>query len=65
MEWISVKDRLPDEYIDVLTYDQKNDRISDDYIIDLTPERKIWARCCSSDERQSNITHWMPILKKP
>lgn len=64
-EWISVKDRLPNEYKDVLTYNSKKDDIAIDYIIEMTDERSLWGRCSIDDEIQSNITHWMSLPKPP
>jgi len=56
MEWISVKDRLPEIGVEVLIYEpgcliQINFRDDDDY----------W----DCDGVVSRITHWMPLPKPP
>lgn len=61
MEWISVKDRLPEEGIKVLSYLENYDEYKIDYII-LFPE-PIWA--CVLERDQNTVTHWMPLHKSP
>jgi hypothetical protein len=55
--WISVKDRLPDEGRDVLTYD------GDNMLVEFIVNRgsySIWS--CNSED---DITHWMPLPEPP
>lgn len=64
-EWISVKDRLPDTFDDVLVY-------SNDCIISIawreTEKRKNgivgwhWNSYC---KRLGYVTHWMPLPEPP
>jgi len=48
--WISVKDRLPENYSHVLTYSAKEDYVP-----------YIWL----GDDRWNKITHWMPLPEPP
>ena len=71
MEWISVKDRLPEEYVKVLTidilhYDPPNYKI--DHIIhiredDTYQEQYIWG--CRLYDEQNDVSHWMPLPEPP
>ncbi len=60
-EWISVKDKLPDEGIKVLSYQSFSEEIRVDYII-CVPD-PIWA--CVLDREQNNVSHWMPLPSPP
>jgi len=64
MCWISVKDRLPEENMEVLTYSEKEYLV--DYIIyaDNVVKSYIWARELW-DDNSTNVTHWMKLPKKP
>ena len=54
-QWISVKDRLPDEYIDVLTYGA---RPSYDVVyINRLIDKNEWL--------YDGVTHWMPLPEPP
>jgi hypothetical protein len=60
MEWISVKDRLPEKEDDVLAYEFRGD-ISISYI-----SGNDWRNLESGwilDE--SHVTHWMPLPEPP
>lgn len=55
-EWISVKERLPEDYVDVLWYDP----------ISLQTMRvdmngALWR----ADFTNGSVTHWMPLPKPP
>lgn len=58
-EWISVKNRLPEEYKKVLSYNGYEMKI--DYIVNA-PE-PIWA--CQLAREENNVTHWMPLPESP
>lgn len=60
--WISVKDRLPEEGELVLIH-RSGERLSVDYMIDLSPEPPAWA--CILDDEFAKVTHWMPLPEKP
>lgn len=61
MEWISVKDKLPDEGVKVLSYLSSYDEYKIDYIIHA-PE-PIWA--CVLERDQNVVTHWMTLPNLP
>ena len=54
-EWISVKDRMPEKDIPVITYDKEGFMC-----IDIWKVNK-WAIAWFNDE----YTHWMPLPQKP
>ena len=61
-EWISVKDRLPESYEDVLVYDKYYGIIIPSY-----HDEKAFYR---EDENRSDVpllyvTHWMKLPEKP
>ena len=70
-EWISVKDRLPEEFDDVLIVTVSG-RISIAYLHSYNKENiidyKNWA---ITDSEEGNtipfvrVTHWMPLPKSP
>lgn len=73
-EWISVKDRLPEEGTQVLTYDSgsKNGAFEYrlDYIVLIWQEEgltdvpnPIWA--CGLVDDYNKVTHWMPLPSPP
>jgi hypothetical protein len=68
MEWISVKDRLPDEGVQVLTVDTTNPKYPEyrlDYIVvfDLPDQPYIWAR--RLEEEMDKVSHWMLLPEVP
>lgn len=66
MKWINVKDRLPEEGKEVLTYSKKTKKFLVDYIIEfknLNPPSYIWA--CRKEYEYLDITHWMPLSEPP
>lgn len=68
MNWISVKDRLPDEAVRVLVfldYPGKHE-VSIDYIVylsDTTDFGFIWA--CKLADEEGYVSHWMPLPEAP
>lgn len=67
MEWISVKDRVPDKYQDVLVYLTRGEidvryRLGEEYPDD--PD--VYNRYVWSDQGVANdISFWMPLPKPP
>jgi hypothetical protein len=59
MNWISVKDRLPDDYSDVLVYDY--DGMQYDIGWYDFEGYKGWVNTNMED----SITHWMPLPEPP
>lgn len=66
-EWISVKDRLPDDYVPVLVYvkhiDGKRTVVLVDHIISYTNGCKTWAEIDKT--WKYSATHWMPLPEPP
>lgn len=59
-EWISVKDRLPEPHIEVLTFDMGQfNHISVDCLDDIIDGNSFFAQAGGS------ITHWMPLPEPP
>jgi len=64
MEWISVKDRLPDSITDRFIVCLKNKMILEMYFSNITGSR--WFRLDLGDEVKGNpVTHWMEFPKPP
>lgn len=69
MEWISVKDRLPELETWVLAYSAKDDLIACSFTRIGNQHPIIWnllssgCGCCDSDLEE--VTHWMPLPDKP
>ncbi len=59
--WFSVKDKLPEEGVKVLSFSKFEKDIKVDYII-YAPE-PLWACRLLSDEIE--VTHWMHLPKPP
>ena len=71
MKWISVKERLPEEYVPVLAfgiYSMSGDQRSDEPIISLV-EYKGKNKDYWPQEYDAfgliKVTHWMPLPDKP
>lgn len=72
MEWISVKDRLPDFLTKVLCLDAKGEiviaKLATINASEDSNGKKInheWFERVSYQEYYENITHWMPLPEKP
>lgn len=68
MKWISVKERLPEEGMRVLTccIGEKFTEYSIDYIVEFendTEKEFIWA--CRLENDCASVTHWMPLPQPP
>lgn len=63
-EWISVKDRLPEEKTDVLVFDRINKTCTIGYY-KKTFEDGYWNAYYGKNNLRYNITHWMPLPKPP
>ena len=62
MEWISVKDRLPDINKQVLVYDANSKGLAS-AIIHLVNGKVCFMGY--GDDLATDITHWMPLPKPP
>jgi hypothetical protein len=51
-EWISVKDRLPEKWQDIIAYDAKNQEI---HLAYTTEDAWVGVRM------NGKVTHWMPL----
>ncbi len=60
-EWILVKDRLPDDFVDVLTCDAKGNIHMMWHHQDFTHPFNVGR----SDLRYYPVTHWMPLPQPP
>ncbi len=57
MDWISVKDRLPEEEVYILLYD--------DYCKEIITGELCNGNFCSYDYIMPRVTHWMPLPEPP
>lgn len=60
MEWVSVKDKLPDEGLKVLVYKKEQEEVSIGFY-DPTTRATQW-RC--EEFMEIEVTHWMPLPEK-
>ena len=60
-EWISVKDRLPEDYIKVLTCDARDNV----HIFYHFHQYESPFGIDASDQRYYEVTHWMPLPEPP
>ena len=68
--WISVKDRLPDKYLDVLILVQCPDNISFIPYVAIawkSTDDDSWDSDCLdfNDDTDGIVTHWMPLPELP
>lgn len=66
MEWISVKDRLPDKNGDFLAYvpnekDNTKERVETLYYMDINN----WFKGDYYSRKVYGVTHWMPLPEPP
>jgi hypothetical protein len=65
MEWISVKDRLPENCESVIGYDpnqNKHDRVNEMFYSELG---KCWIFVRDGLDATETVTHWMPLPDPP
>lgn len=55
-KWISVKERLPEKWQDIIAYDAKNQEIRLAY---MTEDAWLGVRM------SGKVTHWMPLAEPP
>ena len=71
MEWISVKDKLPQYFVDVIAFCQNEDGLTfgngEKYCsIDCFIKWKDGHEdCFRTDRFYGKVTHWMPLPKPP
>lgn len=59
-QWISVKDRMPDQGARVLTYDPHR------HVLDMVRVNGYWRNYDAyTDEKGYGVTHWMPLPTSP
>lgn len=59
MGWISVKDKMPDKYVQIIIYD-KVMGVTFGYYGDFKSETKL-----IDDNVLYHVTHWMPLPDEP
>ena len=68
-EWISVKDELPQIFVDVLVHPQHDTPYSSKITAELDSDGFWVVQCEDShycyDEIIKGVTHWMPLPKPP
>ena len=73
-EWISVKDRLPEVYEEVLVFAVDRGDLSDEPVYALTAMReyrtfngpvKSWIQPWQYFNANYKVTHWMPLPEPP
>ena len=61
-EWISVKDRLPEDDSDVLAYSRNGE---EGRIYPANYAKGVWFDCIFNTPATGTTTHWMPIPEPP
>lgn len=64
MEWISVKDRLPEVYAKVLCY-FPNKRYGSQIAVSYFESNAIESGMCADAFKHGKPTHWMPLPEPP
>ena len=67
MDWISVKDRLPEERVRVLTIDISKE-VSEyrlDYLIEFKNENEPYLWACRLVDEWNRVSHWMSLPEPP
>lgn len=69
-EWVSVKDRLPDVFDEVLVYDTFSNTSISIAWRENTPRKNgivnwYWNSQMSYPENLTHVTHWMPLPEPP
>ena len=61
-EWISVKDRLPEDNSDVLAYSRNGEECR---IYPANYAKGVWFDCIFTTPATDTTTHWMPLPHPP
>lgn len=61
-EWISVKDRLPEDDSDVLAYSRNGE---EGRIYPANYAKGVWFDCIFTTPATDTTTHWMPLPEPP
>ena len=61
-EWISVKDRLPEDDSDVLAYSRNGE---EGRIYPANYAKGVWFDCIFTTPATDTTTHWMPLPQPP
>ncbi|MDY5797482.1 MAG: DUF551 domain-containing protein [Eubacteriales bacterium] len=61
-EWISVKDRLPEDDSDVLAYSRNGE---EGRIYPANYTKGVWFDCIFTTPATDTTTHWMPLAEPP
>jgi len=61
-EWISVKDRLPEDDSDVLAYSRNGEECR---IYPANYAKGVWFDCIFTTPVTDTTTHWMPLPQPP
>ena len=61
-EWISVKDRLPEDNSDVLAYSRNGEECR---IYPANYAKGVWFDCIFTTPATDTTTHWMPLPQPP
>ncbi len=61
VEWISVEDRLPDKYGDVICFTRKGTI----WQVTYNPTYKLFNVSYDNVENAMDVTHWMPLPQPP
>ena len=61
-EWISVKDRLPEDDSDVLAYSRNGE---EGRIYPANYSKGVWFDCIFDTPVTESTTHWMPLPEPP
>ncbi len=68
MEWISVKERLPEMKDDVLVYFQSGKNMAVGFLRDMDEDKTMWGAYTDDElytDCDSEPTHWMPLPEPP
>lgn len=63
MEWISVKDKMPEEGVPVLSFGREEIRV--DYVVKFEEGEPPFAWACRRCDESLDVTHWMPLPSQP
>jgi hypothetical protein len=68
MEWISVKDKMPEPYLPVLVYnpnEKEDNKFSVDFLFTSIDGNLYWDWNTNTDTGELLVTLWMPIPELP